>query len=120
MQRPTHTHSTERDGMRYIWYTERLWKLAKDLPEFDVDVESFAELDRDCWFGKGRAPTIRQVAEHCRRINETDPRIPVIINDNGRLMDGGHRLARALLEGRKTVKAVRFNEMPEPDEIEEL
>ena len=35
-------------------------------------------------------------------------------------MDGGHHLARALLEGRKTVKAVRFEEMPKPDEIEEL
>ena len=120
MRRPRHTHSTERDGKRYIWYTERLWYLAKDLPEYDVDVERFAELDRDCWFGVGRAPTIREVAEHCRRINEADPEIPVIVNDNGRLMDGGHRLARALLEGRKTVKAVRFEEMPEPDEVEEL
>ena len=120
MRRPSQTHSTERDGKRYIWYTERLWKLAKDLPEYDVDVESFAELDRDCWFGEGRTPTIREVAEHCRRINHADPEIPVIVNDNGRLMDGGHRLARALIEGRRRVKAVRFEEMPEPDEIEEL
>ncbi len=120
MQRPIQTHSTERDGKRYIWYTERLWKLAKDLPEYEADVERFEELDRDCWFGAGRTPTIREVAEHCRRINETDPEIPVIVNDNGRLMDGGHRLARALLEGRKTVKAVRFAEMPEPDEVEDL
>ena len=120
MQRPRHTHSTERHGKRYIWYTERLWKLAKGLPEYEVDVESFRELDRDCWFGEGRAPTIREIAEHCRRINETEPHYPVIINDNGQLMDGGHRLARALLEGRKTVKAVRFKEMPEPDEVKEL
>ena len=120
MQRPRHTHSTERNGKRYIWYTERLWKSAKDLPEFDVDVESFAELDRDCWFGEGRTPSIREVAAHCRRINDADTLLPVIINDNGRLMDGGHRLAKALLEGRKTVKAVRFKEMPEPDEVEEF
>ena len=120
MRRSRQIHSTERDGKRYIWYTERLWRLAKDLPEYDADVERFAELDRDCWFGEGRTPTIREVAAHCRRINETDSEIPVIVNDNGRLMDGGHRLARALLEGRKTVKAVRFEEMPEPDEIEEL
>ena len=31
----------------------------------------------------------------------SDTRLPVIINDDGRLMDGGHRLARALIEGRK-------------------
>ena len=120
MNKPIQTHSTQRDGKRYIWYTERLWKLAKDLPIYDEDVERFEELDRDCWFGEGRTPTIREVADHCRRINESDPEIPVIVNDNGRLMDGGHRLARALLEGRKTVKAVRFEEIPEPDEIEEL
>ncbi len=120
MNRPVQTHSTERDGKRYIWYTERLWQLAKDLPVYEVDVGQFEELDRDCWFSESKPPTIREVAGHCRRINETDLEIPVIINDNGRLMDGGHRLARALIEGRKTVKAVRFEEMPEPDEVEDL
>ena len=52
LKKPTHTHSTERDGKRYIWYTERLWLLAKDLPEYEADVEHFEELDRDCWFGE--------------------------------------------------------------------
>lgn len=120
MKRPRQRHSTERDGKRYIWYTERLWELAKDLPEYAAEVEHFEELDRDCWFSERKPPTIREVAGHCQRINEADFSKPVIINDNGRLMDGGHRLARALLEGRKTVKAVRFTEMPEPDEVEDL
>jgi len=120
MKRSGQTHSTERDGKRYLWNTERLWELAKDLPVYDVDVERFEELDRDCWFGEGKTPSIREVAEHCRRINESDFCYPVIINDNGRLMDGGYRLARALIEGRRTVKAVRFSEMPAPDEIREL
>ena len=35
-------------------------------------------------------------------------------------MDGGHRLCKAILEGRKTIKAVQFTTMPEPDEIHEL
>ncbi|MCY3714091.1 MAG: hypothetical protein OXH02_12450 [Gemmatimonadetes bacterium] len=91
MIRPIQTHSTESNGKRYIWYTERLWELAKGLPEYDVDVVHFEELDRDCWFGEGRTPTIREVADHCRRINETDLEYPVIVNDNGRLMDGGGR-----------------------------
>ena len=114
------THSTTRDGKKYIWQTERLWELAVGLQSFDVEIESLDILDRDCWFGADRPPTIREVANHCRRINEVDTSFPVILNDNGKLMDGGHRLARALLEGRKTVKAVQFPEMPEPDAIEEL
>ena len=59
-------------------------------------------------------------AGQSRRINEIDPSIPVIMIDNGRLMDGRHQLARTQLEGRKTVKAVRFEEMPESDGIVEL
>ena len=35
-------------------------------------------------------------------------------------MDGGHRLARALLEGTTTIKAVQFAQMPEPDIIEDI
>ena len=76
--------------MLFDWYTERVWKLAKNLPVHEANVESYLELDRDCWFGDGRKPTIREIAEHCRRINETDSEIPVIVNDNGRLMDDGH------------------------------
>ena len=114
------THSTEIAGKRYIWFTERLWALARELPEFDIEVERFQELDQDCWFGRGRAPTIREVAAHCKRINQVDTGFPVVIIENGRLMDGGHRLARALLEGTKTIKAVQFAQMPVPDAIEDL
>ena len=85
-RRRRQTHSTEIKGKRYIWYTDRLWKLAQDLPEFEVEVESFQELDQDCWFSTGRTPTIREVAAHCKRINEANTEFPVIINENGRLI----------------------------------
>lgn len=119
-RRKRQTHSTEIKGKRYIWYTDRLWKLAQELPEFEVEVEGFQELDQDCWFSTGRTPTIREIAAHCKRINEANAEFPVIINENGRLMDGGHRLARALLEGTTTIKAVQFAQMPEPDIIEDI
>ena len=32
-----------------------------------------------------------------------------------RIMDGVHRLAKAMLKGHETIKAVRFAEMPPPD-----
>ena len=112
-------HSTVIDGRRHMWHTERLWELAADLPRFQVEIESFSELDQDCWFGT-TTPTIREVADHCRRINRVDVEAPEIINANGRLMDGGHRIARALLDGRTTVPAVQFAEMPTPDAIEDV
>ena len=40
---------------------------------------------------------------------------PIILGDDGRVMDGMHRVARALLEGRVSIQAVQFEEIPEPD-----
>jgi hypothetical protein len=48
-------------------------------------------------------------------VNEVDLSYPVILGTEGQVMDGMHRVARCLLEGRETVAAVQFNEQPEPD-----
>jgi hypothetical protein len=49
---------------------------------------------------------------------ETDLRYPVILSADGRVMDGMHRVAKAYVEGRESVVAVRFGETPEPDYID--
>ena len=68
----------------------------------------------DCWF-KGKAPTCRQVAEHARRINAANLSYPVLLSCGGGLMDGGHRIAKAFLQGEHTVQARRFVIDPDPD-----
>ena len=113
----TQKHSTLRDGKRLVWYTERLWTLAEGLAPFDKPVSEIAEVERDCWFAGKYAPTIRAIADHCRRIEAADLDRPIILNSDGSLMDGGHRLAKAILEGKESVRAVQFVAMPEPDEI---
>ncbi len=40
---------------------------------------------------------------------------PIILGNDGRVMDGMHRIARALLEGHATIKAVQFEIQPGPD-----
>lgn len=112
-------HSTIRDGKQLVWYTENLWIQASDLSPFEIDVSSIKELDEDCWFGQ-KKPTLREIARHCKKINNASLKYPIILNADGSLMDGGHRLCKAILEGRKTIKAVQFPSMPEPDEIHEL
>jgi hypothetical protein len=109
-----HSHATP-EG-RAFWYTERLWKLAAGRPVTTVAVDSIAEFDQSCWFIE--PPTCRQVAEHARRILQADLSHPVILSADGRLMDGGHRLARAWLEGRTEVTAQRFETDPAPDYVE--
>ena len=111
-----HKHSVVRDGKRLIWYAERLWELARELEPFEIAIDDVAEMDQNCWFSD-REPTVRRVAEHCRRIMKADLSHPIILNADGSLMDGGHRICKALLDDRSVVLAVRFDVMPEPDEI---
>lgn len=51
-------------------------------------------------------------------LNDTRVRYPVILSADGRLMDGGHRIAKAWLSGATTISAVRFTTDPEPDYIQ--
>lgn len=110
-ERETHSHVTA--GMREFWWTETLWTAAAGLRVVPVPIAEIAEFDRNCWFGT--PPTCREVAEHARRIEVADLSHPVILNSDGGLMDGGHRIARAWLDGRTEVDAVRFEVDPPPD-----
>jgi hypothetical protein len=109
-------HSRLTPEGRAFWYTERLWQLAAGLPVTMDAIDTIPELDQNCWFAE--PPTCREVAKHARRILDADLSHPIILSADGRLMDGGHRLARAWLEGRTEVKAQRFQQDPEPDYVE--
>ena len=57
--------------------------------------------------------TFGQFLYHLKRVNDTNLDYPVILDDEGVICDGWHRVAKAYLEGRPTVKAIRLLEMPE-------
>ena len=78
-------------------------------------MDSIAELDTDYWFKDGQQPTVRAVAEHFRLMEAADLSYPIILAADGRVMDGMHRIAKALSLGLETVEAVRFEKQPEPD-----
>jgi hypothetical protein len=98
------------------WDVDRLIALTADLPRREVPLDSIRELDEPFWFGGGSAnATCRAVAEHARLIMEADLRYPIILGADGRVMDGMHRVAKAYLEGRSGILAVRLDVDPEPD-----
>lgn len=100
------------------WSVDRLIELSSSLPVVAVLLADIAEVDSVYWFDGDRyRPTVRSVVEHTRRIADVDMRHPVILGPDGRVMDGMHRIARALLEGRVTVEARVFDELHEPDDI---
>ena len=98
------------------WDVDRLVELSKDFPVKQVALDSIDELDSVYWFDDRRErPTVRRVVDHARLIEEVDMSHPVILGRDGRVMDGMHRIAKALLEGRATIDAVQFEIHPEPD-----
>jgi hypothetical protein len=98
------------------WDVDRLIGLSRGLPVRAVAVESVLEVDTVHWFDDSTgAPTVRAVVAHARQMLGADLSFPVILGPDGRVMDGMHRIARAMLEGRKEVSAVRFPALPEPD-----
>lgn len=100
------------------WDVDRLIELSAHLPHLEVPLASIRELDEPFWFGSGsRLATCRAVADHARLILETDLQYPIILGADGRVMDGMHRVAKAYLEGRETIRAVRLEVDPEPDYV---
>jgi hypothetical protein len=97
------------------WDVDRLIRLSQALPVVDVPVDSIGEVDTVYWFDQTHRPTVRAVIEHARLIREVDLRYPVILGPDGRVMDGMHRVARAILEGQPTIAAVQFHHEPAPD-----
>jgi hypothetical protein len=98
------------------WDVDRLIALSADLPVEEVEIATIGAVDTVYWFDSSvEEPTVRGVVEHARLINEVDLSFPIILGTDGRVMDGMHRVAKAILEGRETIEAVRFQIEPEPD-----
>lgn len=101
---------------RDAWDVHRLIELSRELPIEQTALNDIGEIDSVYWFdGETHRPTVRSVVEHAERIRTVDPDHPILLGPDGRVMDGMHRVARALLEGRRTIGARRFTELPEPD-----
>ncbi len=100
------------------WDVDRLVKISADLPRQILPIEAIRELDEEYWFNDEESrPTCRAVAEHARLIQETDLQHPIILSSDGRVMDGMHRVAKAYIEGKKVIEAVRLEFDPEPDYV---
>ena len=97
------------------WDIDRLLTLVKDLPTIQVPLSAISDLDMPYWYNHGYLPTCRSIAEHARLIIEANLAYPIILSSDGGVMDGMHRAAKAVIEGRSTILAKQFAEDPEPD-----
>jgi len=98
------------------WDVDRLIQLSSKLPSKHVALTEIRELD-EAWIGEGESQTWREMIEHIKLIEEADLSFPIILSASGEVMDGMHRVAKAALQGRAGIEAVRFSEDPEPDHV---
>ena len=99
----------------FAWDVDRLVALTRDFPRVEVPLSLIRELDEPFWFGHDDVPTCRAIVEHARLIEATDLSYPIILSSDGRVMDGMHRVCKAVLLGHSTITAVRFTTDPAPD-----
>jgi hypothetical protein len=98
------------------WDVDKLIRLSAGFSVREVPLDALRDVDTDYWFdGSMEIATVRKVVEHMRLVQEVDASHPIILGADGRVMDGMHRVARALLEGRSMITAVQFESQPEPD-----
>lgn len=110
-------HFQRSDRGLLAWDVDRLIALASGLPVRRVAVSRIREIDEVYWFDEDQHPTCRAVLLHMRLIDEADLGFPIILGADGRVMDGMHRVAKAVLEGRAEIDAIRFERDPEPDHV---
>ena len=101
------------DGVNLsMWSINGLWRHAASLPVEDVPLSSLEQT-----LAETLTLTKREMAAKVSRIVTADLECPIIFSERGWLMDGSHRIMKALALGHDTIKAVRFPQDPEPDHI---
>lgn len=102
----------------YAWDVHRLIDLSSNLEITTVPIDLIAEIDEPYWFYTGDTPTCRRLAEHFDLIKEADLSYPIILCAEGRVMDGMHRVTKAVCDGKSTIECVRFGTTPEADFVD--
>lgn len=98
-----------------VWSASNLiqWCKEKKYPIFDLPLAGI-DLSYIPW---SNLNSVKNIASHFKRVQSANLEYPVILDDYGYIADGWHRIVKALVEGKRTIKAIRIQDMPEPDSI---
>lgn len=100
----------------YIWDVHSLVALSEKLNVKEILITDIQELNEAYWFPDTH-PTTQQMIEHMQLVNAADLSYPIILCAEGRVMDGMHRIAKAILGHQTHIQAVQYEHTPKPDFI---
>lgn len=97
------------------WMASTLYNKAKadKLKPFDYPLAAFNMLGIDTPFDLSN---LKSFIFQCKRVQDCDTNIPIILDDYSQVADGYHRICKAIIDGKTTIKANRLQEMPPVDE----
>ena len=100
----------------HVWDVNRLLRLHANVPTQTVALSQVAEIQQAYWFPNTH-PTTADIVEHMRWVEAADLAYPILMDAEGKLMDGMHRVAKALLAGHSHIHAQLLPQTPAPDFI---
>jgi len=114
------TYSEIHGKEEWIWNVPMLWAAAAKAVASGaarIQVRSLAELPRfeAAWWDIEPA-TEEELSWHLKRIQDADLGHPIILSDKGCIMDGLHRLAKAILMHHELIRVIQFSMTPPPDQ----
>jgi len=96
-----------KEGVRREWGVERLWSLSKTLKAESWEIPSdFLE----SWSWGHSHPS-----QHIDRCLSADLSYPILVHE-GKIVDGCHRVIKALAHGNTHISAKVLTDLPDPDE----
>ena len=110
-------HFRKTPGGLEAYDVKKLIKLSASLPITTIDPHEIKELKENHWYANDGEPTPESIMEHLHLIQACNLAYPIILDAQGRLMDGMHRVCKAVMSGETQILAVRFTTDPQPDYI---
>lgn len=95
-----------------IFKCDSLHKAAENLPVtiYHIDREAILE-ELVMW----QLKNFRDFIVHFRRVSDADLAVPLIVRSDGYVMDGWHRIIKAIIDGKGELPQKRFVIDPKPD-----
>jgi hypothetical protein len=110
MMRPQY-HFRKVGDDTHIWRVEPLLK--RSFTPLDLMINRIAEIYEPYWF-HDTVPTCISVMEHAAQAQRADLSYPILICEDHRIIDGMHRVMKAMSEGKHTIRAHQID-LPTPD-----
>lgn len=94
-----------------VWRVNTLIKAANALDAFKFYLSRISPTEPVTW----NMCNVDEILTHLARIHNAELSIPIILRADGCVMNGWHRIIKAMSEGRKYILAKQFIENPKLD-----